>query len=111
MSGDNPHAPMDWQRDEMIVPRAEVERLRAEIERLKAALAFARSVIKSGEPWTDECERRLALESHRTWQSDQGPRPFASPPHRIPISGATASDIATVAHIGALDAATEPEEK
>jgi hypothetical protein len=41
---------------------AEIKRLRAEIERLRAALSFARSVIKSGEPWTDECERRLALE-------------------------------------------------
>jgi hypothetical protein len=27
------------------------------IRRLMEALAFARSVIKSGEPWTDECER------------------------------------------------------
>jgi hypothetical protein len=56
--------------------RAEIERLKAlsqnnahswdaivrERDELRAALAFARSVIKSGEPWTDECERRLALE-------------------------------------------------
>ena len=41
-----------------------VERLRRlaardakEIARLRAALAFAASVIKSGEPWTPECER------------------------------------------------------
>ena len=41
-----------------------VERLRSlaardakEIARLRQALAFARSVIKSGEPWTPECER------------------------------------------------------
>lgn len=43
-----------------------VERLRAlavrdakELARLREALAFARSVIKSGEPWTPECERLI----------------------------------------------------
>ena len=41
-----------------------VERLRSlaardakEIARLREALAFARSVILSGEPWTPECDR------------------------------------------------------
>jgi hypothetical protein len=29
----------------------------AEISRLRQALAFARSVMLSGEPWTSECER------------------------------------------------------
>ena len=32
-----------------------------EIERLRKALAFARSVIKSGEPWTETCEQELRL--------------------------------------------------
>jgi hypothetical protein len=35
---------------------AEVARLRAENERLRKALAFAASVIKSGESWTATCE-------------------------------------------------------
>jgi hypothetical protein len=33
----------------------------AEIERLQRALAFACSVIKSGEPWTETCEKELKL--------------------------------------------------
>lgn len=33
-----------------------------EIQRLRKALAFAKSTIKSGEPWGDECERILLLE-------------------------------------------------
>lgn len=36
-------------------------RQQAEIERLRRAVAFARSVIKSGEPWTDTCEKELTL--------------------------------------------------
>jgi hypothetical protein len=35
---------------------AEVRRLRGENARLREALAFAQSVIKSGEPWTQTCE-------------------------------------------------------
>lgn len=30
-----------------------------ERDRLRRALAFARSVIKSGEPWTATCEREI----------------------------------------------------
>lgn len=33
-----------------------------EIERLRKAVAFARSVIKSGEPWSETCEIMLSLE-------------------------------------------------
>lgn len=29
------------------------------IRRMRKALKFARSVIKSGEPWTEECERTI----------------------------------------------------
>jgi len=32
-----------------------------EIERLRRALAFARSCIKSGEAWSETCERELRL--------------------------------------------------
>lgn len=31
----------------------------AEIDRLRKALSFAASVIKSGEPWTETCEREI----------------------------------------------------
>jgi len=59
--------------DQAIRLEAEIERLYGELgrrrvalanaetenARLKTALAFARSVIKSGEKWSDECERLL----------------------------------------------------
>lgn len=53
--------------DEVIASAAEIATLRDEVERLRAALAFARSVIKSGEPWTETCERVIdgALNSVR----------------------------------------------
>jgi len=39
-------------------PRPSLEEEAAsEIERLRGALAFARSAIKSGDPWTETCER------------------------------------------------------
>jgi hypothetical protein len=47
----------------------------AEIERLRQALAFARAAIKSGEGWTEECERILRLEA-----SDDTPLGPADPP-------------------------------
>jgi hypothetical protein len=37
--------------------RAKLAAKDEEIARLREALAFARSVIKSGESWTDTCER------------------------------------------------------
>lgn len=37
----------------------EVDALVTEIERLRGAVSFARSVIKSGEPWTETCEQIL----------------------------------------------------
>jgi hypothetical protein len=39
----------------------EIVELRAERARLRAAVAFARTVIKCGEPWTDVCEQELKL--------------------------------------------------
>lgn len=39
------------------VLKSDVDAQNAEIERLRAALAFAASVIKCGEPWSQECDR------------------------------------------------------
>lgn len=54
-----------------------VERLRRlaardakEIARLREALAFARGVIKSGEPWSPECERVIDGALHATWSGE-----------------------------------------
>lgn len=35
----------------------EIKALREQRDQLRSVLAFAASVIKSGEPWTDQCER------------------------------------------------------
>jgi hypothetical protein len=47
--------------DDLLLDAAldELEQLRADSARLRAALAFARSVIKCGEPWTATCEREI----------------------------------------------------
>jgi len=39
--------------------RTKILRDTAELEQLRAALGFFASVIKSGEPWTQECQRQL----------------------------------------------------
>jgi hypothetical protein len=48
-----------------------VDRLRLVIARLRGALAFARSVIKSGEPWSTTCDQvidgALQAERHGTY--------------------------------------------
>lgn len=41
------------------ITKAALENAEAEIERLQGALGFAASVIKSGEPWTETCEREI----------------------------------------------------
>ena len=41
---------------------AERDALAAENEQLRTAVAFARSVIKSGEPWTPTCDERLRVD-------------------------------------------------
>lgn len=51
----------------------------AELQRLRIALAFAKSVIKSGEGWTEECERTLTLEP--TEETPPGP---SDPPGPVP---------------------------
>ena len=42
---------------------AEILQLRSKVYRMQTALGFFSSVIKSGEPWTETCEReyRAAL--------------------------------------------------
>lgn len=48
---------------------------------LYEALCFARSVIKSGESWTDECEKVIggALASHERQAADVGTTDKDSP--------------------------------
>ena len=48
------------ERDEVLAQLAEARR---ENERLDRCLAFFASVIKSGEPWTETCEREYAAAS------------------------------------------------
>lgn len=38
---------------------ADRERLKARVAELRRVLAFAQSVIKSGEPWTNDCEKTI----------------------------------------------------
>jgi hypothetical protein len=48
-----------WAKEigDMVMPASSDEvALWKEVERLREALAFAASVIKSGEPWTTTCE-------------------------------------------------------
>ena len=47
--------PFDY-NDLFLIYQAAKESCRAEIERKDKALCFFKSVIKSGEPWTGECE-------------------------------------------------------
>lgn len=61
LSGADPDGNEDWRLAPSAV--AEVKRLREDYdalldsnEKLAVALAFARSVIMCGEPWTDACE-------------------------------------------------------
>lgn len=42
--------------ENMTVLRKQAEELKEECRKLRHALAFARSVIKSGESWTEQCE-------------------------------------------------------
>ena len=46
--------------------KAEIGRLTAERDRLRTTLGFFRSVIKSGEQWSEQCETeyRRALAEH-----------------------------------------------
>ena len=50
----------EWQAACRSLERINAEQS-AEIERLRKALAFAASAIKSGEPWTETCERELRV--------------------------------------------------
>ena len=52
------------------IARSSAEKLHAErahADRLAEALAFAASAIKSGEPWTQTCEKKIggALKNYR----------------------------------------------
>ncbi len=53
----NSHATLTAERDADL---SELEKLRAEVSRKDRCLMFFQSVIRSGEPWTETCEREYA---------------------------------------------------
>ena len=64
---ENPNTAEEWRRwtaATLYRKANELERMRAENDRLREALAFARSVIKSGEPWTPTCEEVIGGALH-----------------------------------------------